>query len=59
MKPEDNFLESHYEEYLRKKAIWEKNKKKKKMGVKRPLSNRRTPSACTREVPVRPDDEAL
>lgn len=57
MKPEDNFLESHYEEYLRKKAAWEKNKKKK--NTKRAGTGHRTPSACKREAPLPPEDEAL
>lgn len=26
----DNFLESHYEEYLKRKAEWEQNKRRKK-----------------------------
>lgn len=26
----DNYLENHYEEYLKRKAAWEKKKKKKK-----------------------------
>lgn len=28
----DNFLENHYEEYLKRKATWEKRKKKKNGG---------------------------
>lgn len=56
MKPEDNFLESHYEEYLKKKAAWEKKKKK---GVKSPQLGRRTPVACKKEDPRRPEREDL
>ncbi len=41
----DNYLENHYEDYLKRKAAWEKGHHKK----------------CWKDIsaPVRPDDEAL
>lgn len=42
----DNYLEKHYEDYLKRKAAWEKTHKHSV------ASARRTP-------PDRPDDEAL
>lgn len=39
----DNYLENHYEDYLRRKAAWEKSRK-------------HTPSV---HKPERPDDESL
>ena len=42
----DNYLENHYEDYLKRKAAWEKTKGRSK-GVKKP------------SPPVKPDDEAL
>lgn len=42
----DNYLEKHYEDYLKRKAAWEKNKGR---GV---IQKKKTP-------PVKPDDEAL
>ena len=41
----DNYLEKHYEDYLRRKAAWEKNKG-------RSVSVKNTP-------PAKHDDEAL
>ena len=42
----DNYLEKHYEEYLKRKAAWEKS--------------RRNSSVTVRHTPLhRPDDEAL
>lgn len=41
----DNYLEKHYEDYLKRKAAWEKNKG-------RSLTRKQAP-------PTRPDDEAL
>ena len=42
----DNYLEKHYEDYLKRKAAWEKNKGRGGMSGKQ-------------DKPVRPDDEAL
>lgn len=42
----DNYLEKHYEDYLKRKAAWEKSRSHKI----RPNTN---------PGPVRPDDEAL
>lgn len=42
----DNYLEKHYEDYLKRKAAWEKTHKH------RTVATHRTP-------PDRPDDEAL
>lgn len=39
----DNYLENHYEEYLKRKAAWEKSRK-----LKSPVHR-----------PEKPDDEAL
>ena len=41
----DNYLEKHYEDYLKRKAAWEKMQKH---GIKSKLS-----------FPEQPDDEAL
>lgn len=41
----DNYLEKHYEDYLKRKAAWEKTKR------------RGNPSRSS--APDRPDDEAL
>lgn len=41
----DNYLEKHYEDYLRRKAAWEKSKGRG--SVKR------------QDTPVEPEDEAL
>ena len=41
----DNYLEKHYEDYLRRKAAWEKSRKHN-------TTTHRTP-------PEEPDDEAL
>lgn len=43
----DNYLENHYEDYLKRKAAWEKTKGRGKMPKK----------SCS--PPVKPDDEAL
>jgi len=42
----DNYLEKHYEDYLKRKAAWEKSKGRSG------ISKKTTP-------PVKPDDEAL
>ena len=42
----DNYLEKHYEDYLKRKAAWEKNKG-------------RSGASGKQDKPVRPDDEAL
>ena len=42
----DNYLEKHYEDYLKRKAAWERTKGKSA------LSKRSS-------TPVKPDDEAL
>lgn len=42
----DNYIENHYEDYLKRKAAWEKSGKTKPA--------RRSPNP-----PARPDDEAL
>lgn len=41
----DNYLEKHYEEYLKRKAAWEKSRSHKPSPPK--------------PAPERPDDEAL
>lgn len=41
----DNYLEKHYEDYLKRKAAWEKS--------------RRNQAKPRRSAPERPDDEAL
>jgi hypothetical protein len=41
----DNYLEKHYEDYLKRKAAWEKSRKR---GIKSKPS-----------VPEQPDDETL
>ena len=42
----DNYLEKHYEDYLKRKASWEK-------------SRRHGAAPAHRATPDRPDDEAL
>lgn len=42
----DNYLENHYDDYLRRKAAWEKSLKH---------GRRISP----KDTPARPDDEAL
>ncbi|MBR6369841.1 MAG: dehydrogenase [Bacteroidaceae bacterium] len=39
----DNYLEKHYEDYLKRKAAWEKSRK----------------HSNTRQKPERPEDESL
>lgn len=41
----DNYLEKHYEDYLKRKAAWEKNKGRS--GISK------------RQAPDKPEDEAL
>jgi len=42
----DNYLEKHYEDYLKRKAAWEK-------------SRRHSATPTRRTPPEKPDDEAL
>ena len=55
----DNYLENHYEEYLKRKAAWEKKKKAFKRPVVKPQAqSHQTPDEHGQEAARLPEHEA-